>query len=173
MVHLKRLFLAALLAFVALPSFAAGMSNTRENCLLDNEFRAIQCTASTTICVGLVTGTTTDASTGAAPGTEASYTGYARAAYNASASGWKSSNGTTSGASSGTSGTTSNANIITIGSAATSGPQVVTGFFLADSCTVGGGNILYYATLTASKTINNGDPAPTFAVDALTVQIDN
>lgn len=173
MKFLHRLILAVAFAAAALPAFAAGMSNTRENCLADSEFRGIQCTANTTICVGLVTGTTTDASTGAAPGTEASYTGYTRTAYNASASGWKSTNGATSGASTGTSGTVSNANIITVGGAATSGPQVVTGFFLADSCTVGAGNILYYAALTASKTINNGDPAPTFAVDALTVQIDN
>lgn len=170
---LKRIVLTLALAVAALPAFAAGMSNSRENCQIDNEFRGIQCAASTTICVGLVTGTTTDASTGAAPGTEASYAGYTRTALNASAANWKSTQGTTSGASTGTSGTTSNASIITVGGAATSGPQVVTGFFLADSCTVGAGNILYYAALTASKTINNGDPAPTFAVDALTVQIDN
>lgn len=173
MKRIKHLFVGLVTLALALPAFAAGMSNSRENCLIDSEFRAIQCAASTTICVGLVTGTTTDASTGVAPGTEASYTGYARTALNASAANWKSTNGATSGASTGTSGTTSNASIITIGGAATSGPQVVTGFFLADSCTVGAGNILYYAPLTASKTINNGDPAPTFAVDALTVQIDN
>lgn len=175
--QLKRRFtaaaLAAVLALSVLPAFAAGMSDYLENKLIDHLFRATAFTAPTTLCVGLVTGTSTDASTGAAPGTEASYTGYARTALNAGVANWKSTNGATSGASTGTGGTTSNASIITIGSAATSGPQVVTGFFIADSCTTGGGNIHFYAPLTASKTINNGDPAPTFAVDALTVQIDN
>jgi hypothetical protein len=171
--RLKRLFLAVVLALAALPSFSAGISDYLENKLIDHLFRATAFTAPTTLCVGLITGTGTDAGTGAAPGTEASYTGYARTALNAGVAAWKSTNGATSGASSGTGGTTSNASIITIGSAATSGPQVLTGFFLADSCTIGAGNIHFYAPLTASKTINNGDPAPTFAVDALAVQIDN
>lgn len=169
----KRFLVALALCAAGLPAFAAGMSDYLENKIADHLFRATSFTAPTTLCVGLVTGTSNDASTGAAPGTEASYTGYARTALNAGVANWKSTNGATSGASSGTTGTVSNASIITIGGAATSGPQVVTGFFIADSCTTGAGNIHFYATLTASKTINNGDPAPTFAVDALTVQVDN
>ncbi|MBA1445873.1 MAG: hypothetical protein M3H12_18790 [Chromatiales bacterium] len=35
------------------------------------------------------------------------------------------------------------------------------------------GNLWYYDDLTTPKTINNGDPAPTFAAGALTVQEDN
>lgn len=38
---------------------------------------------------------------------------------------------------------------------------------------VTGGNLLYYADLTTSKTINSGDAAPSFAAGALTVQEDN
>lgn len=173
MKFLKFAVLGLALLCSALVASAAGMSDYLENKMVDHLFRATAFSAPTTLCVGLVTGTSNDASTGAAPGTEASYTGYARTALNAGVANWKSTNGATSGASSGTGGTTSNASIITIGGAATSGPQVVTGFFIADSCTVGSGNIHFYAPLTASKTINNGDPAPTFAVDALTVQVDN
>jgi hypothetical protein len=32
---------------------------------------------------------------------------------------------------------------------------------------------LFYGDLTLPKTINNGDPAPSFAAGALTVQIDD
>ena len=35
------------------------------------------------------------------------------------------------------------------------------------------GNLLFWSALTTPKTVNNGDPAPTFAAAALTFQIDN
>lgn len=152
---------------------AGSMSNYLENKIIDYVFRSQSWTQPSTLCVGLATSAPTDASTGATVA-EASYTNYARAAYNASFSGWKGTGGeVTNTGSTGTSGTTSNASVITIGTAAGSGPTTVTHFFIADSCTAGAGNILFWAALTTSKTINNGDPAPTFAVDALTVQIDN
>lgn len=174
MKSLSRLLLATLVGlFVALPAFAAGMSNYAENKVLDYIFRSQAWTQPTTLCVGLATAAPSDTSTGATV-TEASYTGYARGQLNASYSAWKGSGGeVTNTASTGTSGTTSNASAITIGSAATSGPTVVTHFFLADSCTAGGGNILFYGALGTSKTINNGDPAPSFSIDAVTFQIDN
>jgi hypothetical protein len=36
-----------------------------------------------------------------------------------------------------------------------------------------GGNLLVCDDLTVAKTINNGDAAPSFAIDALTIQVDN
>lgn len=168
------LMLAMLIVFVAAslghaPSaLAAGMTDFLENELLDHTFRARAYTAPAALYVRLCTAAGTDA-TGC---TEATYTGYARGQLNPSVSNWKGSNGeVTAVDSAGTSGTTSNAAIITVGAAATSGPQVVTHFEVMDAPT--GGNRLFWAALTASKTINNGDPAPTFAVDALTVQFDN
>lgn len=174
MKHLTRTFTAALLGMIlALPAFAAGMSNYLENKAADYIFRGQAFTQPTTLCVGLATASVSDTSTGATV-TEASYTGYARGQLDAGYANWKGTGDeVTNTASTGTDGTVSNASAITIGSAATSGPTVVTHFFVADSCTAGAGNILFYAPLTASKTINNGDPAPVFAIDALTVQIDN
>jgi hypothetical protein len=47
----------------------------------------------------------------------------------------------------------------------------VTHFGIWDAST--SGNLLFCQALTTAKTVNNGDPAPAFAIDALTVQIDN
>lgn len=165
------LFTVIALAFIG-HAFAGSASDYTENKSADYQFRSQTWTAPTVLCVALVTAASTDASTGATI-TEAAYTGYARGQLNPSASNWKGTGLETAGASAGTSGTVKNNAIITIGTAATSGPTVVSGFAILDSCTVGAGNVLYYAALTTSKTINNGDPAPTFAVDALTVQVDN
>lgn len=44
---------------------------------------------------------------------------------------------------------------------------VVTHFGIFDATT--GGNLLFHGALTTSKTINNGDPAPAFAVGELDV----
>lgn len=174
MKHLHRMFFAGLLGLIlAVPARAAGMSNYAENKVLDYIFRAQAWTQPTTLCVGLATASISDTTTGATV-TEAGYTGYARGQLNASYSAWKGTGDeVTNTGSAGTDGTASNASAITIGSAATSGPTVVTHFFLADSCTAGAGNILFYGALGTSKTINNGDPAPAFAIDALTFQIDN
>lgn len=174
MTRLFRPLLAALVALcVTLPALGAGMSNYLENKVVDYIFRSQAWTQPTTICVALATSAPTDTTTGATLA-EASYTNYARGQLNASYSAWKGTGGeVTNTGSTGTSGTTSNASAITIGSAAGSGPTVVTHFALVDSCTIGAGNILFWSALTTQKTINNGDPAPSFAIDALTVQIDN
>jgi hypothetical protein len=99
-------------------------------------------------------------------GTEASYTGYARvgvAASLANFAGTQSAGSTT--ASSGTGGQTSNNGAITFG-APGSGPQTVThgGTFDASSS----GNLLDYHTLSSSRTLNNGDSAPSYAAGAFT-----
>lgn len=46
----------------------------------------------------------------------------------------------------------------------------VVGFAIVDALT--NGNILYKGAISPSKTINNGDPAPSFAIGALTLTED-
>ena len=75
-----------------------------------------------------------------------------------------------SAVSSGTTGTTRNQAAITF-PAPTANWGTVTGAGIYDAAS--GGNLLIYSTLTASKTVNNGDAAPSFAANALTFQIDN
>jgi hypothetical protein len=104
-------------------------------------------------------------------GTEVSGGSYARVALTlslANMAGTQAAASTT--ASSGTSGTTSNNNTITFPSP-TANWGTVTGMALMDAAT--GGNMHVFAALTTSKTVNNGDAAPTFAAAALTIQLDN
>ncbi|MBX9857423.1 MAG: hypothetical protein K2Y26_17970 [Gemmatimonadaceae bacterium] len=98
-------------------------------------------------------------------GTEASYTNYAAvsiAASLADMAGTQSAGSTT--ASSGTGGQTSNNNALTWGTAAGSGPQTLTHFAWCNSTTP-----WIRGTLTASRTINNGDAAPTAAAGQFTI----
>lgn len=134
-----------------------------ENKLIDHIFRGTSFTAPTQLWVGLFTAAPSD--TGG--GTEVTGGSYARATPGAnSVSVWKSTNGTTSGASSGTGGQTSNPSALTF-PAPTANWGTVTHFAIFDASTAG--NMLYWAALTVSKTVNNGDAAPSFAIDALTV----
>lgn len=170
---LKRILISLLISLtIVSASFGASMSDYLENKVADYIFRGQAYTAPTVLCVALATAAPTDATTGATLA-EAAYTGYARAALNPSVSNWKGTGLEVTGVSAGTSGTVKNNAIITLGTAATTGPTTVTHFAVLDSCTIGAGNVLFWQALTTSKTINNGDPAPSFAVDALTVQIDN
>ena len=76
------------------------------------------------------------------------------------------SHGNTTGASSGTGGQTSNAATITFPAPSASwGSIVAIGIFDAST----GGNLLLWGPLTTAKTVNNGDPAPTFPATTLTV----
>lgn len=156
----------------------AAMSDFLENKIIDWLLRgqAIGVTGATAaagtgpanVYIALLTAAPSDAG----GGTEASYTGYARATIVSSLANWAGTQSAASTvASSGTIGTTSNNAIVTIGTMALSGPTVVTHIGIYDA--VSAGNLLFWSALTASKTINNGDPAPTFAAAALTLQIDN
>jgi hypothetical protein len=81
--------------------------------------------------------------------------------------------GTTT-ASTGTTGTTSNNNAITFAAptaAWATGSMMVWGIAFFDAASAG--NLLEYGPINTPKTINNGDPAPSFAAGALTDQIDN
>lgn len=139
-------------------------SDYLENKLIDHVLRATSFTAPATVYMSLHTGTTTDAG----GGTEVSGGSYARVAITAGVSTFKSTNGTTSGASSGTGGVTSNANTITFPSP-TGNWGACTDWGMWDASTTG--NMLFHGTLTTPKTINNGDAAPSFAVDAFTLTL--
>ena len=155
----------------------AALSDFFENKLLDWLLRgqAIGITGATaaagtgpaTTYLALLTAAPTD--TGG--GIEVAGGSYARVAIASSLANWAGTQGAASTvASSGVSGTTSNNGAITFPApTAAWGSVVAIGIYDA----VTGGNLLIYATLTIAKTVNNGDPAPSFAAATLTFQIDN
>jgi|SRR6185369_1547957 len=145
----------------------AHMSDYLENKLIDWLLRGQTFTAPTTVYIALYTANPSD--TGG--GTEVSGGSYARVAVSSSLSNWAGtqSAGSTS-ASSGNNGTTSNNGAITFPSPSANWGSI-TGMAIYDAST--SGNELFWAPLTTSKTVNNGDPAPSFAAAALTIQIDN
>lgn len=141
---------------------AQAMTDYLENKVVDHIFRGTAFTAPAVLAVALFTSACSDS----AAGTEVSGGSYARASLNPSTANWKSTNGTTSGASSGTGGQTSNASTITF-PAPTANWGTVTYFGIYDAAS--GGNLLICQQLTAAKNVSNGDAAPSFAIDALTV----
>lgn len=121
----------------------------------------------TTLYVGLLTATPTDSTAG----TEVSGGSYARVSVTSALGAWDNTQAASSAAvSSGTGGTTRNQGTITF-PAPTANWGTITGFGIYDASTAG--NLLIYAALATSKTVNNGDAAPSFAANALTFQIDN
>lgn len=121
----------------------------------------------TNLYVGLITAAGSDSSVG----TEVSGGSYARVAVASTLVNWAGTQGAgTTTASSGSSGTTSNNNIITFPAPTANWGQVVE-WGLFDSAA--GGSEIIRATLTTPKTINNGDPAPSFPAGSLTYQNDN
>ena len=144
----------------------ASMSNYLENKLADHLFRTTTFSQPAELHVGLLTAAHSD--TGGC--TEVSGGSYARVQLNPGDANWKGTHASTSGASSGTGGTVSNAVAITF-PAPSANWGSVTHFGIYDASS--GGNLLFWAALTTPKTVNSGDAAPSFAVDALTVQIDN
>lgn len=155
----------------------AHMSDFLENKLIDWFLRAQAIgvtgasaaagTGLTTAYIALFTATPSD--TGG--GTEVSGGSYARVSVTSALANWAGTQAAASTtASSGTSGTTSNNGAITF-PAPTANWGTVTSIGIFDASTAG--NLLFWAPLTTSKTINNGDAAPSFAAAALTIQIDN
>lgn len=141
---------------------AGAASNFLVNKLLDYILRQQAYTAPTTVWVALAT---TTGST-AACGTEVSGGAYARVSVTSGLTAWAGTQGTgTTVASTGTSGTTSNNAAITF-PAPTATWGTITEFCVFDASTAG--NLLFRAALTTSKTVNNGDAAPSFAISALT-----
>jgi hypothetical protein len=151
----KNLFLGLLLALAyVLPAQATSITDYYENKIVDHLFRntALSESSPASYYVGLLTASCSDSSAG----TEVSGGDYARVAVTRGTSAWKGTHGSTTGASSGTNGTISNAGAITF-----------------PAPTANWGTMIICQSLTASKTVNNGDAAPAFAIDALTIQIDN
>lgn len=161
-------FAGMLLAFTAsLPVQAGALTDYAENKVVDAVLRGQSLGAPATMYVALYTACPTDSTAG----TEVTGGSYARVAVTSSLENWAGTQSAgSSTASSGTGGTTSNNNSVTF-PAPTANWGVVTCWALVDAST--SGNIWIYSALTTSKTINNGDAAPSFAAGAATFQIDN
>lgn len=140
----------------------AAMSNYLENNLVDFLMRAQTFTPGSARYVALFTAAPSDSG----GGTEVTGGSYARAQLDASATNWANTQASGTGASSGTGGVTSNSGTITFPTPSANW-GVVTHFGIFDAST--SGNLLFHGALTASKTINNGDPAPTFQAAAITI----
>lgn len=140
----------------------SAMSDYLENKLIDQIFRGQTAPTTSTLYVGLLTAAPSD--TGG--GTEVSGNNYSRATVSSSLANWagtQSAGSTT--ASSGTGGQTSNNNAITFATpSATWG--TVTHFGIYDASTTG--NLLFWGSLSISKTINSGDTV-SFPAGSLTV----
>lgn len=145
----------------------ASMTDYLENKIVDWLIRGQAYAPPGTWYVGLLTAAPSDS----AAGTEVSGGSYARVAITSSMSNWAGTQGAgTTATSSGTGGTTSNNGAITF-PAPTANWGTVTHLGLYDAPTAG--NLCFQNALTASKTVNNGDAAPSFPAAALTLQIDN
>lgn len=144
----------------------SAMTDYLENKIIDWLLRATSYTPPATLYVGLLTAAPSDS----AAGTEVSGGSYARVAVTSATTAWNNTQGNTTGASTGGDGTSENAAAITF-PAPTANWGTVTHFGIYDAAS--GGNLLIWAALTTSKTINNGDAAPSFAAGALSFQSDN
>jgi len=142
----------------------AQASDYLENKLIDHLFRTGSFTKPSGLYVALLTAAPSDLG----GGTEVAGGGYARVNLAPLDTNWKATQGGTSGASSGTGGLTSNAIAITY-PAPSANWGTVTHFGIFDAAS--GGNLLIWDALTAARTILSGDPAPSFAVDQLTVTV--
>lgn len=145
----------------------AAKTNYLENKIIDWLFRGQPFTPPANLFFGLLTAAPNDASAG----TEVTGGSYARVSVAASLVNFAGTQGAgTTVASSGTTGTTSNNGNITFPApSAAWGSVVAMGIWDAST----GGNLLVYAPLAAPKTINNGDPAPSFPAGAFTYQEDD
>lgn len=140
-------------------------SNYLENKLIDWFLRNQTFTPPATVYVALFTAAPSDSG----GGTEVSGGSYARVAVSSSLANWagtQSAGSTT--ASTGTGGQTSNNNAITFPTPSANWGSV-THFGIFDAST--SGNLLFHAALDNAKTINNGDPAPSFAAGTLVLTV--
>jgi len=133
----------------------AGKSDFLENAVLAKVFNATAFPATATVYLALYTAAPTDAG----GGTEVTGNAYARVAVTANTTNFPAPSG----------GSISNGTAITFPQATPSGWGVVTHFGIFDAST--SGNLLYWAALTASKTV---DPLDTvsFAIGALVITED-
>lgn len=147
-------------------SHATSFTDYLENKIVDWLFRAQSFTPPAVPYVALHTASCSDSSAG----TEVSGGSYARVAATAGTTVWANTQDSGTGVSSGTNGTTKNLVALTF-PAPTANWGTVTHWSLNDA--ISAGNQLICQSLTVSKTINNGDSAPSFGVGSLTIQVDN
>jgi hypothetical protein len=133
---------------------AGSKSDYWENKVLDGSLGGPQMPLATTVYIALSTSPYSDAATGSAM-TEVAAGGYARVAVTNNNTNWPNASG----------GAKSNGAVFTF-PAATAGWGTVQSFYIADATS--GGNILYGADLTTTRTIATGDTA-SFAVGSITV----
>jgi hypothetical protein len=138
-----------------------------ENKIADALFRGQALAAPATWYVALMT--TVDNDAGSAR-VEVSGGSYARVPVAAALASFNGTHGNATGVSSGNTGTVTNAGAIAF-PAPTAPWGSIVGFELFDAAT--GGNAWVYAPLGTAKTVNNGDPAPSFAPAALSLQVDS
>jgi hypothetical protein len=130
------------------------MSDYLEVQLRAHIFRTATFTKPTALWVGLFTVTPTDV---AASGTEVSGGSYARQNLAPLDANWT--------AASTTDGITTNASAITFSPAPSANWGTIVAFAIFDASTAG--NMLIWGPISPGKTVNNGDPAPSFAIGAL------
>lgn len=161
---MKKILLALAMGLMSTLAGAQALTDYMENKLIDVVLRgtAFSESAPASLYVALFTSACSDT----AGGTEVSGGGYARVAIARSVSAWKSTNGTTSGASTGTSGASTNAGVINFGTTSASW-GTVTHWGLYDATSAG--NLWICGTLT-SQTIPSGATVQ-FNADALSVTI--
>lgn len=137
----------------------SAMSDYLENKLIDHIFRATAFTAPSPIYFALLTAAPSDSG----GGTEVSGGSYARVSVTPGTTTFRNTQNSGTGASTGTGGATSNVNAITFPSPTGNwGSCTHWGIYDASSA----GNLLFHGALTAAKTVNNGDAAPSFPTDA-------
>ena len=148
---------------------ANGFSDYVENKVIDWVFRGQTMPgAMTTLYFALHTADPGD--TGAS-GVSTSGTAYARQSFTGGLSNFGSTSNTTGSASTGTTGNTKNKVAITW-AAGPAGSNWGTVSFWSVWDTSTAGNCLASGALTTNKTINVGDPGPSFAIDALSFTLD-
>ena len=130
-----------------------------ENRVLDHILGATASTAPVTLYVGALTTAASDASTSGTltPGVEVTGGSYARVAVTNNATNFPAASG----------GSKSNGAAVTFPTPSANW-GVIVGFIISDVAS-GAGNIFYHGLVTPNKTVNNGDPAPSFAIGALTI----
>jgi len=132
----------------------SAMSDFLEVELRRHIFRTGSYTKPSVLAVGLFTAAPSDSG----GGTEVSGGSYARVQRNPADANWTAPDST--------GGITRNAAVLTF-PAPTANWGTVTHFGIFDATS--GGNLLFWGALSSSRTINNGDAAPEFAIDALQV----
>jgi len=147
----------------------SAMTNYLENQLIDHLFRARSFTAPSALYIALHTGDPGE--TGANNEVSVTDTGYGREQYDPGYTNWLGTGAeTTDVDSAGTGGATSNRVQVTMNTP-TGGTNwgQCSHFSIWDAAT--SGNCLWYGSLTAPKTINQGDPAPYFAIGDIDVTL--